>query len=260
MNQRLNRKEIRRDEFTQAVGKSVVYVEQHSRGLLLGIVALVVVVAAGIALYAYRSHVAELGDQALGRAMKVYQAPIDPAQPKPSDPEEPSFASEAARQARAAQLLESVRKDYGSSDAADVAGLYLGQIEAQRGHLDRARLLWSEFVRKHGRHALAGPARLNLINLERKLGHAQDAVQELRAMLDQSDAPLPQDVILYHLGSILEQQNNTLEASKSFKRILDEFPQSPYRSVAQQRLSALEPGAAAASSGLNAFPGGAPAF
>jgi len=48
-------------------------------------------------------------------------------------------------------------------------------------------------------------------------------------------------VILHELGLTLEELKRPQEAIQSYQRILDEFPQSGYRSTAQERMSALDP-------------------
>ena len=97
---------------------------------------------------------------------------------------------------------------------------------------------------------LAGEARVNLIDLDRKQGKGEQVVQQLRAMLEKGDTPLPQDMILHELGKTLEQLNGPQEAVQSYQRILDEFPQSPYRTEAQQKVAALDPSRPGAGAGL----------
>jgi|HubBroStandDraft_3_1064219.scaffolds.fasta_scaffold26701_2 tetratricopeptide (TPR) repeat protein len=263
MSQRLTRKEMKRDEFANVVGRSVEYAESHTRGILLTVGAVALAVAIGFAVYGYLGHRAGRAQEALSYAMKVYAAPIEPpggANPaKPQDPKEPSFPSESARQARAKELFTAVRRDYGFSDAAAVAGIYLAEIEARQGHLDAARQLWSDFVKHHGKHMLAAEARLDLIALDRQQGKGQQVAQELRAMLDQPESPLPQDVALFELAKTLEALDKGPEAIQTYQRILDEFPQSAYRQDAQQRMSALDPSRAGLAGGLGGL-GGAGGF
>ncbi len=249
MNQRLTRKEIKRDEFAAAVGRSVEYAESHVRTIAYAIGAVLLLVALGVAFYFWRNSRLQDANGALAQATRVYLAPVSATGARPNDPDEPSFANEAARRARAKQLLEKVRADYGSTAAADVAGLYLAQIAADEGRLDEARKAWQEFVDDHGDHLLAGEARLNLINLDRKQGKAEKVADELRRMLDGNDQTLPQDVILFELGATLEQLNRKQEAAQTYQRILDEFPQSPYGSEAQQKVSALDPSRAGSPAG-----------
>ncbi|HVT16311.1 MAG TPA: tetratricopeptide repeat protein [Thermoanaerobaculia bacterium] len=251
---RLTRKEIKRDEFAKAVGRSVEYAESHSRGLIFGIGAALLALVAGVAIFLFLSHRADRANEALAFAVKVYQAPIDPAGAKPNDAKEPSFANEVQRRARARQLLAAVRSDYHFSDAADVAAIYLAELEAAEGKTDQARRLWSELVSKHGRQMVGAQARVNLMDLDRKQGKGQKVVQDLKTMLDESDPPLPQDVILYQLATTLEQLGRRPEAAQSYQRIVDEFPQSAYRQPAQQRLSELEPARAAGAASFGSLP------
>jgi TolA-binding protein len=257
MSQRLTRKDIKRDEFASAVGRGVDFAESHTRELLLTVGAVVLTVALGILAYFYISHRSDGANEALAAAVKAYGAPIDPAGAKPNDPQEPTFASAAARQARARKLLEQVRKDYRWTDAADVASLYLADLDAGSGKAASARQLWSDFVKKHGDHVLAVQSRIDLLELDRSQGKGQQVAQQLREMLDRSDAPLPQDVILYQLAITLEQLNRDQEATQTYQRLVDEFPQSPYRQTAQQKLTALDPSRAAGNGQLAGL-GGVP--
>ncbi len=257
MNQRLTRKEIKRDDFAAAVGRSVEYAESHVRIIVYAIGGALLLVALGIGIFFYLRHRTEGANQALAEATKVFQAPIVATGAKPNDPAEPSFPTEAARRARAKALLEKVRDDYGLTDAADVAGLYLAQIAADEGRIEESRKLWTEFADEHGGSMLASEARLNLIDLDRKQGKGEQVVTELKAMLEKADAPLPQDVILNELGATLEQLHRPQEAVQYYQRILDEFPQSSYRQEAQQKVSSLDPtrGGGAVPAGLSGFPG-----
>jgi predicted negative regulator of RcsB-dependent stress response len=254
---RLTRKEIKQDDFRAAVGRSVEYAESHVRTIIYAVGGVLALAALAVAIYFYLGHRRQEANEALAAATKIYQAPIAATGAKPNDPDAPTFATDAARRARAKELLEKVRDDYGMSDAADVASLYQAQIAADEGRLDEARKLWSNFVDEHGDSMLAGEARLNLIDLDRKQGKAEQVVKDLQALLEKSDSPLPQDVILNELGKTFEQLHRTQEAIQSYQRIVDEFPQSPYRQEAQQKVAALDPTRAPA--GM-APPPGAPGF
>lgn len=259
MNQRVTRKDMKRDDFAAAVGRSVEYAESHVRLIVYAVGAVLLLVALGIALRAYLGHRQEEAGQELAAAMKVYQAQVVAMGAKPTDPTAPTFPNEAARRTEAKKLFEKVRDGYGTTDAADVASLYLAQIAADEGKLDEARTLWTDFVDDQGDSILAGEARLNLIHLDRQQGKGEQVVQDLRAMVDKSDAPLPQDIVLNELGLTLEQLKRPQEAIPLYRRIVDEFPQSPYRGEAQQKLSALDPtrspAAGAPLGGLPGFPG-----
>ena len=259
MNQRLTRKDMKRDDFASAMGRGVEYAEDHVRTIIYAVIGVLLLVALGIGIYYWRHQKAQEAGEALARAVKIYSAPIAATGAKPDDPTAPSFPTEAARRAKARPALEKVRSDYGSTTPADVAGLYLAQIDADEDKLDDARKLWQDFVDDHSGHILAAEARLNLIHLDRQQGKAEQVAKDLRAMLEKGDAPLPQDVLLHELASTLEQLKRPFEAVQAYQRIVDEFPQSPYRPEAQQKVSALDPargaGTAAPMGGLQGLPG-----
>jgi TolA-binding protein len=258
MNQRLTRKEIKRDDFTSAVGRGVEYAESHVMTIVYAVVGVLVLVAIGVGISYWRANQAQSAGEALAKAVKIYQAPVVTADAKPTDPTTPSFATEEAHRAAARKALQKVRDSYGSTNAADVANLYLAQIDAEEGKLAEARKIWQDFVDAHPKHMLGAEARLNLIHLDREQGKGEDVVKQLRAMLEKGDTPVPQDVLLHELGATLEQLKRPQEAAQSYQRILDEFPQSPYRSEAQQKVAALDPARAAAGSafgGLQGIPG-----
>ncbi|MEA2603249.1 MAG: hypothetical protein QOF89_4241 [Acidobacteriota bacterium] len=259
MNQRLTRKDMKHDDFASAMGRGVEYAGSHVRSILYAVVGVLLLVALGVGIYYWRSHQAQDAGQALAKAVKVFQAPVVATGANPNDPATPSFPSEEARRAAAKKALEKVRNDYGST-AGDVAGLYLAQIAADEGKLAEARKLWQDFADDHPKHMLAAEARLNLLHLDRQQGKSEEVVKELRAMLEKGDTPLPQDVLLHELGAALEQVKRPQEAAQAYQRILDEFPQSPYRTEAQQKVSALDPARAGAGApgglqGLPGFPG-----
>ncbi len=256
MSQRLTRKEMKHDEFASAVGKSVEYAESHTKGLLTIIGAVLLAVALGIVVYYYLGHRAAVANEALRQAMKVYDAPVEATGAKPDDPLTPSFPTVEARRTKAKQLFERLRSDHRFTGAADLAGVYLAEFAVAEGRPEEARQLWTDFTKKHRDHLLAGQARLNLIALDRNQGKAQQVERELRAMLDQSEAPLPQDAVLYELGVTLEQLKRTPDAVQSYQRIVDEFPRSPYRSLAQQRVGQLDPTRSGGASGLFGGAGG----
>lgn len=241
MTQHLTRKEMKRDDFATAVGRGMEYAESHARTLLLGLGVVALLAVLFLVGRVFLSSRSGQANEALSRAMKIYQAPIDAASPKPDDPKNPVFADPAARRNRAKPLFEAVRNDYGSSNAADVAGLYLAQIAAEEGQLDRARELWTEFVDDNPDNLLAGEARVNLIHLDRQQGKGEDLSQRLKAMLEQEEPDLPKDLILHELATTQEALGRKQDALQTWRRLTEEYPESAYRSVAQQKINSLDP-------------------
>src|SRR5581483_9627072 len=117
-----------------------------------------------------------------------------------------------------------------------VAKVYLGRIALVQGDAATARKDWQDFVDHHPDHMLAAGVRLSLLDLDRTSGKAQQVVEKLRADLDKDDKPLPEDVLLYELGSTLEQLGRSDEARTAYQRVVDEYADSPWASKARAKV------------------------
>ena len=237
MSERLTRKEIKRDEFVEAIERSAGFMERNARILVVAGVAVVVLVAAGFGIFWWLQLQEKRASAALTEALEVYRAPVGPGA-EPETAGGPTFADEAARRQRAAELFGSVRDDFGSSGSADVAGVYLAQIAVESGEVERARELWQEFVDERPDHVLAGQVRVNLIHLDRQEGRGEEVVSRLEPMLtaDPGDRELPGDVVLWELAQTYDALGRGDEAQAAYRRLTEEYPTSAYAGEASQKL------------------------
>lgn len=235
MNRRLSRKEIKRDGFMESVGGALEWIAAHSRALI-GLVGAMIAAAVIIGLLiAYSQRREQQADEALAEALSVYQATLDPVAADPADPKAPTFPDSGSRSMAASELLQKVRDDFGSSDAAGIATAYLGQIAIENGDSQQARALWEEFVGRASDHMLAAEVRVNLMALDRTEGRGDELVTRLRAMLSGPDEGLPHDLLWYQLALTLESLDRDGEAKEAYLRIVEDFPRSAYATTARQR-------------------------
>jgi tetratricopeptide (TPR) repeat protein len=245
MSKRLSRKEIKHDirEDQVRVGIEAIFdwVSQNARVVAaIGAGVLVLVLAViGIRYFLEQRH--DEASEALGRAIAAAQAPVVEEGAEPDRTMAPSFPSEQTKRARARELLEGVIEDYGNTVAADVAKVYLARILYEQGQADEARRLWGEFLEEHPGHMLAASVRVNLLEQDRAAGKAEAVVEELRAWLGSEKPSLPTDVLLYELGRSLEELDRADEARDTYRRLADEYPDSPYARDAQAKLQELGP-------------------
>ena len=54
-----------------------------------------------------------------------------------------------------------------------------------------------------------------------------------------SNSALPRDVALYELGQLYLAEQDATQARDYFSKLVEEFPESPYLPLAQQRLTEL---------------------
>src|SRR4051812_23059307 len=128
MNERVTRTDMKKDEFASAVGGGDEYNEGHVNPIIFGVGGTAGLAVVGFLIYGFVGYRSDTAGDALAAAVRVNSAPLNPTDAKPNDPKEPSFVDEAARRAKAKTLFEKVRSDYGHTDAADIAGVYLAQI------------------------------------------------------------------------------------------------------------------------------------
>ncbi|HEX4955556.1 MAG TPA: tetratricopeptide repeat protein [Thermoanaerobaculia bacterium] len=240
MSDRLSKKEIKRDELAVAVHKAQEYASSHKPVMKAVGIGLAVVVLAAIGWSLFGGTDSEAAAKALGDAIEIYDAQVDAANPKPDDPKAPVFASEAARRSRAKEHFEKIRREHGGSNAAMVAAVFLGRIAADEGDAATARKLWQEFLDDApADHILTAQTRVNLLRLDLAQGNKEDVLKRLEGMLAETRKPLPEDVLLFEIGTVREALGKKDEALSAFQRIVDEFPGSAYQRDAQLKANAL---------------------
>jgi predicted negative regulator of RcsB-dependent stress response len=144
---------------------------------------------------------------------------------------EPTGDLEAAE----AEFLQ-VIEHYGKTDQADMARLYLARIHFDRDETEQARDLLVVLAERHRDDAIGRLATLDLIHLRIAAGQATEVAAELEAMVVGSNPGLPRDVALYELGQLYLTEQDPVQAADYFQKLVDEFPESPYLSLARQRL------------------------
>ena len=115
-----------------------------------------------------------------------------------------------------------------------MAKLYLAQIALAEKDPGRARALWQEFLDAEPKGTIAATARVNLWKLDRGEGKAEAVANELKALLESTDKPLPGDVLLYQLALSYQALGRPADAAGAYRRLMDEHPQSPYFAEAQR--------------------------
>ncbi|HEV8657177.1 MAG TPA: tetratricopeptide repeat protein [Thermoanaerobaculia bacterium] len=192
---------------------------------------LVALVTYGV--YFYRSNQERKAQDMLAAAIDTIESPlVTPNQPNP----QAKFKSEAERSAAAEKQFKDVKAKYSGTDAADVADLYLARISASRGDVSGARKLLQNFIQEHPQHLLVGGARYSLYQMRIESGEAQQVTSELNAELAKKDPVLPADSLLVLLAHSYEVQGNDQKSRDTYKRIVTEYPDSPFALEAQRRV------------------------
>lgn len=230
---RQHRRELKHDKFVDEVGSLTTRARENQRLLLAITLGVVVFAVLAYGFMFYRANREKKGQQALSAAIEAMDSPlVQEGTPNPSA----RFKTEEERISKVEPMFRAVREKYSSTDAADVAGLYLARFAAGRNDVATARKLLTEFVDDHPQHVLVGGARYSLYELRIGNGEAQQVASELNQELSkQKDHALPQDALLALLAKAYDAQGNPQQARETYRRIVTQFPESPYMSDAQRR-------------------------
>lgn len=235
MSSHLSRQDMKRDEVREWIVVAMDWIADHGKKILYGVAALVLAAIIASVVLFFLGRREDRAQAALADAVEIYAAPIN-AEGADPEADSPSFPDEAARRARAKELFETVRTEHGSTSAAKIASVYLGEIAAADGDYDTARSLWQAFLEKEQDNVLAATVRLNLISLDRDAGKDGEVASRLRSTVDSLTGGLPPDTALFELGLSLERDGAVDEARTTFQRLVDDYPTSPYVPEARERL------------------------
>jgi TolA-binding protein len=235
---RQHRRDLKRDKFVDEIGTLSGKARENQRLLVMITAGLVALAVIGYGIYFYRSSREQRAQDALAKAIDTIESPLIPPTPVPGQPPAPNakFKTDAERQAAAEKQFKDVQSQYSGSDGADVADLYLARLEAQHGNTASARKRLEHFISAHPKHMLVGGARYSLYQLRIDGGEGPQVAQELQAQIGKADAPLPSDTMLVLLAHAYDAQGNAEKSKETYRRIVTEFPDSPYAVEAQRRV------------------------
>ena len=232
---RQHRRDLRHDKFVDEIGSLSTRARENQRLLYTITLGLVVVALIGYGIYFYRSNREQKAQDLLATAIDTIESPlITPGQPAAPNAK---FKTEAERTAKAESQFNDLEKQYSGTDAADVGNLYLARIQASRGDVAGAKKLLEAFISDHPDHLLVGAARYSLYQLRIESGEAAQVATEVdRELAKQKDQILPGDTLLVVLAHAYDAQGNDAKSKDAYRRIVTEFPDSPYAVEANRRV------------------------
>jgi tetratricopeptide (TPR) repeat protein len=232
----LSRKELKENELEDALLGARDFVSSHKdqtrRYTLIGaaVVAVVALVWGALSLRS-RSLSAELS-----KALATYDAPLA-SDGLPPVEGRPVFKDAAERQKAA---VEAMRKLAGSSSSAGKAAAVVvlaadGKAGVSGTNVDRV----ASFVKAESGSMAAGFAAVSLLEARAAAGQVKEAIETGKRYLEASRPPVPKDVLIFTLARLYEKAGQPAEAKGFYQRVVTDFPDSPVRAEAQQRVSGL---------------------
>ncbi len=241
---RTERHHLKENELVSTVARAKEVFETHRRPLVAGLVAVAVIIVGAIAVLVWRSNIDSESRVMLADALETAQTQVVPAaQPGVSTPAPVppgSYPTERARDEAALAKFMGVANAYPSSSAGITARYNAATLLMALGRGPEALQRYQDVVDRAGNSIYGQMARLGMAQVHAAAGHYDQAIALFKEMAVRKDSQLPVDGILMQLGRACAAAGKSADAKQAFKRIVDEFPLSPYSAEAKKELDTLK--------------------
>lgn len=228
MTQKISRRAMKRNDLADTVNKTVGYVSEHRKGATEAVAIASAAAVLVIGFFVYRQWQERSAGKSLSEALAVLETPLA------SDPSVPSgaktFTSAAERKAESERFLRKAAA-HGSTASGRAAEVILAA-----GGADKQSLEVFEKAARHGRTEAAAAAELDAAKMLAAQGKTAEAIDRLKRALESPKPPAPKDALLFTLGEIYEQSGAPADARATYQRLITDYPNSPYRSEARQKV------------------------
>jgi tetratricopeptide (TPR) repeat protein len=228
MSQKIRRQDLKRNELVETVGKTVDYVTGHRRGVteIVAVVAGLAAIVAGF--FMYRAWLERSTGRTLSEALAIMDTPLASEQSGAAK----TFASAAERRAQAEKVLRQA-----ASHGSTASGRAAQVILAASGSEKPAESV--DVFEKAARQSKSETAAAAEIDAARQLaadGKANDAIERLKRAIESPTSAAPKDALLFALAGIYEQTGAAADARATYQRLITDYPNSPYRADARQKV------------------------
>src|SRR5215471_3352016 len=226
MKQKITRKDLKRNELAETMGRTVDYVSTHRRGVTEGVVIAACAVALVAGIFLYRAYRESVAGRELSAALEALDTPVGPQVGGASGGR--TFATVAEQDREADRHLQAAAA-YGGTAAGRAAGVIRAARNPQSSTVSDALAKAAR-----DRHIeVAAAAELGEARLLVASGKTTEAIERLRRAIDSPQSRAPKDALLFALGQAYEKAGATGDAKAVYQRLINDYPNSPYRAEAR---------------------------
>jgi tetratricopeptide (TPR) repeat protein len=89
---------------------------------------------------------------------------------------------------------------------------------------------------RDGKAVVAAAAEIDAARLLVARGKTTEAIERLKRAIELPNSAAPKDALLFALAEIYENSGSAADARATYQRLLTEYPESPYRADARQKI------------------------
>ena len=234
------RHHLKQNEFVSTVASATAWYRGNQGTFVGGAIAVIAVIVLGSGYFWWQNRNQEQAGSLLGVAMTIYQAPVVPPSSVPGATQTPgSYPSEKARYEAALAAFTQVADAYPSSVAGIAARYHSGETLLSLDRADDAQKAYQTVIDTAGSSVYGPMARLGLATVLLASGKNDLGIKALEELAAQRDSIVPVDGVLMQLAAAYQKLGKNAEARTTYKRVVDEFPDSPYVQNARQQMTLL---------------------
>jgi tetratricopeptide (TPR) repeat protein len=221
---RLTRQELKKDEFLSTVETVEQFAKQHTRLIIIVVVAAMAVVSAVLAYRTYSERQEAEANAALGAALKTFDAPVGAGADALGGTA--SFATASEKYKKALEQFNEIIVKYPKQKAADIARYHAGLCESELGNRAAAIKVLQEAANSPDQN-LAALARLALAGEYMKTGASQEAIKLYRQLADHPTLTVPRATALLALADAYR-ETQPAQARAIYEQLQREWGDNPY--------------------------------
>ena len=220
---RLSRHELKsQDEITTSLRTITGILQEKQKEILVGVVVLLLVVAAVVGWRAYSGRRNAAAAVQLATAISTF--------------EDLTIKPEKTRYEKAAAEAQKTIDSYGSTSAATIARYYLALSQERLGDSATAEKNLQE-VADRGDGSIKGVAQFALGHLQAKHGGSAKAIETLTRLYD--SGTYPKSSVAYDLAALLEANGQPAKAQEYYAKVITDSPESRFRQESESALKRM---------------------
>lgn len=231
------RRQLKQDQFVVTTKETFSWVVEHRDKLIWGSVAVAVVLLFSLGTWFYLQYQDQGASVALGQAMRIYNAPLNPAG-QPANPQERSYATAAERAKAANAEFRKVAEKYSHTRSGALARYFVGLTAMDMGDNAAAERELKE-VAGSREEDLAAMAKFSLASLYRRTNRDAEAVKLYRELIDHPTRTVAKASAQLELASLYE-STQPAEARRIYEQIRKDDARGPAAEIAAARLEVLK--------------------
>jgi len=230
------RHQLKQDRFAETAAETVSWAVEHRNKLIVGAVVVSIALVLSIGGYFYFDHRDSEASVELGKAIRMYEAPLRPAN-APAQPDFLTYTSASERATAAQKEFKTVADKYPHTRSAEFAQYFVGLTYRDMGDNKNAEQSLNDVAGAHNKD-VAALARFALAGIYEETNREADAIKSYQELIAHPTSTVPKATAQLELAAIY-QTKQPVEAAHIYDQIRKDDPRSPAAEIAGTKLSTL---------------------